>query len=87
MNLTELVKYLHVTAFILFKLTWIYSNQKGYFQSCTGLTVQLVKNIPNIVAIAKGHIDQVKNIRGQQSLYMKRTQRAQHSEKMVMSLI
>ena len=64
-NQTDLVKYLHVAVFRPVHSTWTREIQKWYFQTWTGLTVQLVtKYLPNSVATEKGHMDQAReNIR------------------------
>ena len=64
-NQTDLVERLHMAEFIPVNSTYMKSIQKRYFQSWTGLIVQLVNTyLPNILFTVIGHIDHArKNMR------------------------
>ena len=69
-NQKYLVKYLHEASLIPVKSTWIRVIQKGYFQSWTGLTVQLVKNVYLIMWPQKmTHKPNEKNIESTKPIY------------------
>ena len=62
---SDLLQYLHRSAWSLLTSTWIKAIERGYYESWPGLTTELVrKHLPKIIHIAKGHIHQEhKNLR------------------------
>ena len=69
-NLTDMIKFLHATAFSPVASTWIKAIRQGFFQSWPGLTAALVqKYLLTSIATSKGHLDQTrKNVRSTTTL-------------------
>ena len=69
-NLTDMIQFLHATAFSPIASTWIKAIRRGFFQSWPGLTAALVqKYLPPSIANSKGHLDQTrKNVRSTTTL-------------------